>query len=94
MFYSEEEMDEIAKCPVRLRAYYWRVAMNMQRMSRRARAASRATSVEHPVTNYRPVFEEGIDEAHWAGVLERTSAAILENIDALVETTLEREGQK
>ena len=88
--YSEQEMHEIGRDPVRLRAYFWRVAMNAKRTARRYRAASRAVGVEHPVTNYRRAFDEGQEDMRWADTLDRFSAAILDNLDAFVETTLER----
>lgn len=90
MPYSEEEMAAIARDPERLRAYFWRVAMNAQRRARRYRAASRSVGVAHPVTNYRSVFDEGHEDVRWADTLDRFSAAILDNLDAFVETTLER----
>ena len=90
MPYTEEDLRDIERDPVRLRAYFWKVAMNAKREAQRYRAASRAVGVEHPVTNYRPAFEEGLENAHWAGVLDRFSAAILDNLDVFVETTLER----
>lgn len=89
--YSEHDMHEIARDPDRLRAYYWRVAMNAKRMARRSREASQNVGVVHPVTNYRPAFDEGREDVRWADTLDRFSAAILDNLDAWVESTLERE---
>ena len=82
-------MKEICRDRDRLRRYFAGVAMNARRVSLEKRRKSRAMGLAHPVTNYRPVFEEGRDLAHWADTLERFSNAIIENIDALVESTLE-----
>ncbi len=90
MPYSEQEIEEISRDPVRLRAYFWKVAMNAQRQARRYRKSSRAVGAQHPVTNYRPAFEEGREDARWADTLDRFSSAILDNIDAFVDSTVER----
>lgn len=88
MTYSDEEMREIERDPVRLRAYFWRVATNMRRMAANNRAKSRATGLHHPVSNYLPAFEEGADEVRWADTYDRVADAVLGDLDTLVETTL------
>jgi len=87
MPYSEKEFDEIERNPVRRRAYFWHVAMSAQRTARRNRALSRRLAVAHPVTNYKPVFEEGHDLLAEAAHMDRFAKSILDNIDLLVETT-------
>lgn len=89
MPYSEQEMQDICRDPERLCAYFWRVAMNAKRTAKRNRERSRGVGLSHPVNNYRPAFEEGYDDVRWAETLDRFSAAILDNLDALVESTLE-----
>jgi hypothetical protein len=89
--YFGKELDDISRDRDRLRAYFWRVAMNARRIAARNRRSSRATGVSHPVTNYRAAFDEGYDLLRWAGVLERVSAIVLDNLDALVESTYEGE---
>lgn len=88
MAFSHEELEEIGCNAVRLHAWWHHIAMHHQRLARQKRAASRQMGVHHPVTNYRPQFEEGHDLIQWADALDRTSQAILENLDALVRTTL------
>jgi len=79
MPYSDQQMREIERCPVRLRAYYWRVAMNARRMAADQRGRTRRGFV--------PPETLGPD------TLERFAGSILENIDALVSTTLRIPGQ-
>lgn len=88
MPYSDQELEEIERDPERLRAWWWHMAMHHKRLARKYRERSRSTGESHPVTNYRPQFEEGFDLVRWARVLESVSGAILENMDALVESTL------
>lgn len=89
--YSDKEMEEISRDPERLRAYFWRFAMNAKRRAVENRSTSRATGIAHPVTNYRPAFEDGRDLMHWASVMDRVAEHVLNNLDVLVETTLERD---
>lgn len=88
MTYSDEEMKEIERDPVRLRAYFWRVATNMRRTAKRNRAQSRAIGKGHPITNYLPAFEEGQDLIRWAKTLDNVADHVLENIDVIVESML------
>lgn len=88
MSYSEAQLEDIERDPVRLRAYFWHVAMNAQRIARRNRAMSRRLAVSHPVTNYRPVFDEGHELLSKAALMDRFSRAILDNIDAFVDSTV------
>jgi hypothetical protein len=63
--WAEAELAEVARDPVRLRAYFWCVAMSARRKATRQRSRHLMAFSEH----------------------------ILDNLDALVETTLEkREG--
>ena len=91
MPYSEKELDEISRDHDRLRGYFWRVAMNAKRIAAHNRRASMATGVFHPVTNYKAAFDEGADLVRWASVMEGFSLIVLDNIDALVESTYEGE---
>lgn len=86
--YSDQEMRDIERSSERLRAYFWRVAQNAKRLARRDRAASRSISLNHPTSNYRPQFSEGFDLLKDAEHMERFSSAILENLDALVRSTV------
>ena len=88
MTYSDEEMAEIERDPVRLKAYFWNVVQGMRRIAAKNRARSQATGVNHPVTNYLPAFEEGADAIHWANTLDRVADCILEDLDAWVTSTL------
>lgn len=90
MPYSDEEMREIERDPVRLRAYFWRVATNMRRIAKQNRRQSRATGKNHPVTNYLPAFEEGRDLVRMAKTLDTVADQVIEHMDILVETTLVR----
>jgi hypothetical protein len=82
MPYTEQDLDEIPRSRDRLKAYYWRVAMNARRLAAEHRRAIRANKAS---------FDEGQDLLRWAGSLERVAAVILANIDELVETTFEGE---
>lgn len=90
MPYSEQELEEIGRDPVRLRAWWWRVGTNQQRMALTNRRRSRAlASINHVVTDYQDSYEDGADMVRWAGVNERMSTFILGNIDACVRGSLE-----
>jgi len=91
MSYSEQELEEIGRDPVRLRAYFWRVATNMKRMAARNRTESRQTGELHPVTNYLAKHYEGQDLMHWAGVLDTCGDLILEDLDQWVDSCLEKD---
>lgn len=89
MPFSEQELEDISRNPVRLRAWWWHMSMHQARLARKNLKQSRATGLLHPVTNYLPKFEEGYDLVHWAGVHTGVSAVITENLDALVRSSLE-----
>ena len=91
MPYTEKDMEEISRDPERLRRYFTGVAMNARRMALRDRQKSRRMGLSYPVTGYRAVFEEGRDLMRWAATLEAVADAIIENIDAFVESSLETE---
>jgi hypothetical protein len=91
---SDREMRAIERDPARLRGYFWRVAMNARRIAAENRRLSQETGIRHPTTNYRAAFAEGRDliaDAEW---MDRFSAAILKDIDLIVETTLVRSKRK
>lgn len=88
MPYTEKELEEIERDPVRLRAYVWHVAMNAQRIARRNREQSRKMALSHPVINYVPIHEEGRDLLRDADLMDRFSKALLDNIDLFVDTTV------
>jgi hypothetical protein len=75
MPYSGEELDEIGRDPVRLRGYFWRVAMGA-----RLRAARAREDAQKGLTR----------DLRWASLEEDVSRIILDNLDALVESSLER----
>ena len=91
MPYSEQDMYEIERDPVRLKAYYWHMVHHWRRLAARKREKSRHTGECHPVTNYLPHFEKGREELRWAEILERCAEVIEKDIDAWVENTLERD---
>jgi hypothetical protein len=80
--YSGKELDDISRDRDRLRAYFWRVAMNARRIAAENRRTSRAN---------RATFDEGRDLMHWASVMDRVSTIVLDNLDALVESSFEGE---
>ncbi|WP_143278168.1 hypothetical protein [Bradyrhizobium sp. UFLA03-84] len=74
MAYSETEMREIERDPVRLKSYFWRVATNCRQMAARRRNLARRG------------FEPEVD-AMRIEMLEAVADGIIENIDALVESS-------
>lgn len=88
MPYSDRELREIERDPVRLRAWWWHMAQHHRRLAREYRHKSQSTGKWHPVTNYSYEFAKGRKDIRWANTLDRVSAMVLENIDALVESTL------
>jgi hypothetical protein len=86
--YSAETLDEIQDDPVRIRCYFWRVAMAARRRAKEKRRAVRAQAVySSPVA-----FDEVAD---WDGVMsakheEDFANAILDNIDALVKSSVRK----
>lgn len=91
MPYSDQEMHEIERDPVRLKAYFWHMIQHWRRMGRRKREKSKRTGEIHPVTNYRCHFENGREELRWAEVLETCADVIERDIDSWVEGCLIRE---
>lgn len=77
MSYSESEMDEIERDPVRLRGYFWRVAMTNKRLAAQSRKEARTAS-----------YDQGARLIHDAEVSEAFSQAILDNLDVLVKSSL------
>jgi hypothetical protein len=51
---------------------------------------SRQLAAEHRRDAKRASFAEGADLIRWAGILKDLSEVVLDNIDALVESTYER----
>jgi hypothetical protein len=90
MVYTEKDLEEISRDPDRLRRYFAGVAMNARRMALRDRRKSKRMGLAYPVTGYRPVFEDGRDLMRWAETMEAVAAAIIENIDAFVESSLKK----
>lgn len=88
MPYTEKELYAMEFDPIKAKQYFWRCAMGMRRTAKQNRLASRATGVSHPVTNYKYAFEEGRDLITEAKHLDRVADAVLENIDALVQSCL------
>jgi hypothetical protein len=80
--YSAEALDGIARDRDRLRAYYWHMAQHHRRLAAEHHRTLRSNMAS---------FDEGRDLLHWAGTLERVSATILDNLDAIVESTYEGE---
>jgi hypothetical protein len=78
MTYGEADLAEIPHDKARLRAWWWRMAMHHKRLAKQYRRDAHTTS-----------FAEGADLVHWARVLEDLSVIVLDNIDALVESTYE-----
>jgi hypothetical protein len=91
--YTDKELREISRDPERLRRYFSGVAMNARRQALKDRRKSRQMGLAYPVTGYRAVFEEGRDLLHWAETMDRFADVIVENIDALVASTLEMENR-
>src|SRR5271169_6500991 len=87
MTYSAETLGEIEHDPVRLRCYFWHVAMAARRRAKEKRRAAHSQAMySSPVA-----FDEVAD---WDGVRsakfeEDFANAILYNIDALVESSIE-----
>lgn len=78
MTYSDLDLAEIPHDRTRLRAYYWRMAHHHRRLAAEHRRDARRVS-----------FAEGADLIRWAGILDRLSMLVLDNIDALVDSTYE-----
>jgi hypothetical protein len=89
MPYSDQEMEEIARDPTRLRAWWWHIAKHNQRLARNKRERSRRTGQQHSVINYLPRFEEGAELVRHADMSDNLANAVLDNIDALVRSSLE-----
>lgn len=89
MPYSDHELEEIGRDPIRLRAWWWHMAMRHQRFAREKRELSRMIGRDHPVTNYRERFDEGYDLIRWAIVSDRVASVILDDIELFIRTTLE-----
>ena len=73
MAYTGEQLDEIERDPVRLRAYFWRVAMANKVLAARKREEARRAS-----------FGDGMRLLQQARASQRFSLIILEHMDALV----------
>lgn len=77
MTYSDRQMREISRDPVRLRSYFWRVATNARLMA----------------TIRRDLAQRGFkpEPCCWGpDALETFAASVVDNIDTLVESTLQR----
>lgn len=79
MPYSEADLLEIEKCPIRLKAYYWRMAQHWKRLA----------------NQYRDEYWKGAnpDKLKWATTLEAGSILIDDNLDLMVAATIRTNGQ-
>lgn len=77
MTYSDSQMREISKDPARLRGYFWRVATNCRQMAAVRRGQVRRGFVAEP-GDMKP------------DTLEKLADSVMQNIDALVSSTLSR----
>jgi hypothetical protein len=89
MTYSDADLAEIPRDRARLRAWWWRMAQHHKRLAKQYRRESKMTAIEHSPVGYRPAFDEGADLIHWAGILDHLSEIVLDNLDALVESSYE-----
>lgn len=87
MPYSEHDLNEIGRDPIRLRAFYWHMEQHWKRLAREYRAQSHAQARKVVGETY----EMGAKLLDWAGTLERC-ADMLEkhgNVDLFVRSTLD-----
>jgi hypothetical protein len=83
---SYQELKEISRDPVSPPGLLLERGDAQQAGGARLRNASRATGVSHPVTNYQAAFEEGRENLELAETMDNLATAILDNLDALVES--------
>lgn len=90
MPYSDKELDAMQYDPIATRGYYWRCAMAARR---RALIATREI-VERgrysPTTLFAEVYEADGEARERADLDMRVSEMIMEHIDAMVRSSLER----
>lgn len=89
MPYTTEELEEIARDPVRLHAWWWHIAKHNERLARQKRTQSRHTGVQHSIKDYHPRYDEGAELIQHAELSERVAVTVLEHIEALTRSTLE-----
>lgn len=89
--YSEKEMEEISRDPARLRAYFWRVAMSARQRAADGRRRCAAQAMHSSPVQFDEVADKGRRTLRMASLDERLATAILDNIDALVASTVSRQ---
>lgn len=90
MPYSEQELEDIGRDPVRLRAWWWHMSMHDERLARNKRKQSRSlASINHVVTDYQESYDDGAEMVRWAEISERMAIVVREHLDALVRSSLE-----
>jgi hypothetical protein len=87
MPYSAEHMAEIEHDPVRIKCYYWYVAMNARRRARQRRQAVRTQAVYSSFVAFDQVTDNAREELRRADHEEQFASVILDNIDAMVESS-------
>jgi hypothetical protein len=90
MPYSEQEMKEISRDPNRLRRYFWRVAMGAKRRAARARREVKDQAVRSSPVLFHDAVDDARERLRRASIEESFAAAILDNLDAWVKSSLER----
>ena len=86
--YSEEALNEIECDPVRLRAYFWRVAMSARYRAKRKREKVNLQAVYSSPVGFDDAAIDARDELRSANVLDNFAQALLDNLDAFVESSL------
>jgi len=86
MAYSEEEMCEIEKNPDRLRAYFWRIAMGMRLQADKIRHEVHDHAILSSPVAFDLFSDDRRDAIKWAKALDRTSEAILSNLNEFVRS--------
>lgn len=89
MPYTAKQMEAICRDPIRLRGYFWHVAMNAKRMAKEHRRQLKHQGKTYSPTGFKEVFDDGRDLHHWAKTLDSFSDAVLDNLDILVQSSLE-----
>lgn len=89
MPYSERDLEEIGRDPVRLRAWVWHMVQHHKRLARKQRAQAYRVSQFCTVGFGEDDVEEGRDLLKWADISERMAKFMEENIDRWVRFSLD-----
>lgn len=90
MPYSQAQLVAMSYNPVAMRGYFWSVAMQARKRALVTKREVVERGTASPVTHFDGIYEQDRRNRSWANVDENLSRTVLENLDALVRSCLER----